>query len=307
MAVYTTLTESEICGLLSHFDLPILQAFQGASSGVENTTYFLTLESGSQYVLTVFENFAPESLGPYIELTTQLHQQNLPVPCPLVDRKGIALQTIVGKPALLFVRAPGKHIESVEPSICHQVGNMLAKIHIAAPGPETLPLAQSCDLIWTKETLALVNSSLDKADAKLLERQLHLASDLQTRGLPRGIIHGDLFRDNVLVQNGIITAIIDFYNAGRDVLLIDLAIAANDWCFTQKRSKDDCVSALLEGYQAIHPLSEAEQSSWRDCLQVAAARLWLSRQKRLLMSQQGYERTIKDPDEYRSLLLYHLK
>jgi len=307
MAVYTTLTESEIRGLLSHFDLPALWSFQGASSGVENTTYFLTLESGAQYVLTVFEYFSPQSLRPYIKLTTQLHQQRLPVPCPLVDRQGIVLHTTAGKPALLFTRAPGNHIESVDPPICQQVGSMLARIHLAIPNPEMFSLAQSCSLIWMKETLTLVKSSLDKSDINLLERQLELSADLQTRHLPRGIIHGDLFRDNVLIQDSVITAVIDFYNAGPDILLIDLAIAANDWCFTQKSSGNDCESALLDGYQMIRPLSEVEHSSWRDCLQVAAARLWLSRQKRLLMPQQGYERTIKDPGEYRSLLLYHLK
>ena len=307
MAVYTTLTESEICDLLSHFDLPELAAFEGARSGVENTTYFLSLESGARYVLTVFEHFPPQSLPPYITLTTLLHQCQLPVPCPLTDRSGNALHTIAGKPALLFERAPGRHIDLIDPAICRQVGETLARIHLAAPKPELLSFAASCGLAWMKETLALVKQSLDKNDVILLEQQIDLSSELLTRSLPRGIIHGDLFRDNVLVQNHAVTAVIDFYNASPDIFLIDLAIAANDWCFTPTDLSDDRASALLGGYQAIRPLSDSEQRSWQDCLQVAAARLWLSRQKRLLNTQQRSGSVTKNPAEYRSLLIYHLE
>jgi len=309
MAVYTTLTESEINSLLSRFTLPELHSFQGASSGVENTTYFLTLNSGVQYVLTVFETLSVDSLNPYIQLTTQLHLRDLPVPCPLVDMDGRALQTIANKPALLFIRSPGKHIEHSEPEICRQVGINLAKIHDATrTAPlNTLVIANPCGLTWMRETLALVNSSLDKSEIKILQSQIDLSVDLGARGLPRAIIHGDLFRDNVLVHEGTITALIDFYNAGEDTALIDLAITANDWCYAQQDGEvEHRVTALLEGYQKIRPLSSPEVSSWQDSLTIAAARLWLSRQRRLILVNHGGKGTVKNPFEYQQLLFCHL-
>jgi len=309
MAVYTTLTEFEISNLLSRFALPTLHSFQGASSGVENTTYFLTLNSGTQYVLTVFENFSPPALSPYIQLITQLHLHGLPVPCPLTDRHGVVLQTIVRKPALLFVRMPGKHVEDPEPEICKKLGINLAKIHdvtSAAPLRE-LTLVNPCGLAWMKETLALVSDSLDKAEIKILQEQIDLSADFELRDLPRAIIHGDLFRDNVLTHKGTITALIDFYNAGKDVALIDLAITANDWCYAQNDAMTSRrLAALLDGYQMVRPLDSLEISSWRDSLTIAAARLWLSRQKRLILARRGGKDTVKNPFEYQQILLQHL-
>jgi homoserine kinase type II len=305
MAVYTTLTRLEIHSLLQRFNLPGLQAFQGSSSGIENTTYFLTLETGFQYVLTVFETLSTATLAPYIQLLTQLNSRGLPVPCPCVDKHGSALQNVAGKPALLFHRAPGKHIDNPTYQDCHAVGAVLAMLHSATSSTafEQQTLPNPCGLAWMKETLAFVQSSLDPADIKILHNQITLSAELESRKLPRGIIHGDLFRDNVLMEDGQITAVIDFYNAGQDVLLLDMAVAANDWCYARNENHID---AFLDGYRCQRPLNPSETGSWTEYLQVAAARLWLSRLKRLVLSRQGHKGAVKSPDEYKLLLLQHL-
>ena len=310
MAVYTTLTELELQSLLVSFNLPGLHSFHGSADGIENTTYFLTLKTGEQYVLTVFETHVAESLQPYIELMELLAHTRLPVPHPCIDSRGEALQLIAGKPALLFLRSPGKHIDIATPSLCYAVANMLARIHAPTQMlPTAFPaLDAPSNLLWMQETLQFVQHSLAAADVKLLLEQITLAADLQLRQLPTGIIHGDLFRDNVLLVNNSISAVIDFYNARRDALLMDLAIMANDWCYAGGDGKQiaACVDALLNGYQQHRPLLSVETHSWADCLQVAAARLWLSRQKRVVLSRAGSKGLIKDPDEYRRLLLGHI-
>jgi len=311
MAVYTTLTKPEIESLLAHFNLPNLRNFHGSTSGIENTTYFVTLNNGSQYVLTVFESFSADALRPYIHLMSLLGNHKLPVSSPCIDKEGIALQTIANKPALLFPRSPGKHIEIPTSENCHAVGCMLARIHLVTLNisSNSPALLNPCDLSWMNETLGLIKSSLDQTDIKILQDQIRLYADLDSRQLPRAVIHGDLFRDNVLIENDNITAVIDFYNAGEDILLMDLAIAANDWCNAHTSATDNNknIDALLNGYQLHRPFSATEFNSWQECLQVAAARLWLSRQKRLVLSQLGNKGAVKDPSEYRVLLLDYLK
>lgn len=309
MAVYTTLTKTEIESLLAHFNLAGLHDFQGSSSGVENTTYFLCLNSGARYVLTVFESFSAATLGPYIQLMIALGKHDLPVPAPCIDNTGAALQLVANKPALLFPRAPGQHIEIPSSPACHAIGATLARIHnVTEASANTLPaIINPCGLAWMQETLALVKHSLEQSDINLLRGQIALSADLELRRLPSAIIHGDLFRDNALMENGAITAIIDFYNAGRDILLLDLAITANDWCYSQNMPTcAENIEGLLSGYQLHRSLDPSENASWRDCLQVAAARLWLSRQKRVVLSRQGHKGAIKNPDEYKQLLLAHL-
>lgn len=311
MAVYTTLTELELQSLLSNFNLIGLHSFQGSAAGIENTTYFLTLETGELYVLTVFETHSATALQPYIELMMLLANANLPVPHPCIDSRGVALQLIAGKPALLFLRSPGKHIDVATPSLCYDVANTLARIHTVTQAPHTGPSALSGpgNLLWLQQTFQFVQGTLDATDIKLLHEQIDLAAELESRLLPTGIIHGDLFRDNVLLENSRITAIIDFYHANCDVLLIDLAIMANDWCYTQSDHSQaaERVEALLNGYQQHRPLLKSESDSWTDCLQLAATRLWLSRQKRVVLSRAGGKGVIKDPGEYRQLLLNHRK
>jgi homoserine kinase type II len=306
MAVYTILQHDELCRLLSHYDLAELFSFEGASAGIENSTYFLALVDGSSCVLTVFEQFSSAQLKPYIELTTLLHNGQLPVPRPIPDRQGKAMQMIADKPALLFERAPGQHLQVVDAPACLAVAEFLGKMHSVPMTPSLSSLANPCGLPWMKETYALVSHSLNAADQRLLLEQIALSEVLERRQLSWGIIHGDLFRDNVLFQNQNISAVIDFYNAGRDILLLDLAIVANDWCFMGSADQPALADPLLESYQQYRPLSPDELSVWHACLQVAAARFWLSRQKRVVLAQSGSSRLTKDPLEYKNLLLEHL-
>lgn len=310
MAVYTTLSLAQVNEIISGFDLPPAVLHTPASSGVENTTYFITLVSSRQLVLTIFESIDASQLPFYIAFLSALDAQGLPVPSPLVDKSGNRLVNFAGKPALLFPRAPGNH--RMEPGIteCHLAGQVLAKIHLVGMQMNDAPPDPN-DLAWMSNTFTFVEGILSAEDRKLLQQQLQLGNSLADAGLPAGIIHGDLFRDNVLFDHECISAVIDFYNAGLNMLLLDLAIAVNDWCYSRQivvngdNGSMARQSAMRDGYESIRPLQQVEADLWIPMLQFAAARLWLSRLDRVVQAGRGRARVLKDPAEYRSLLLLH--
>jgi len=307
VAVYTTLSESQVNELLSRFTLPTLHHMEGAGDGIENTTYFLTLLDQRRYVLTLFEMLGDEQLPPYVELMHHYHRKELPVPCPLLDSNGMAMQQLANKPALLFPRASGKHISSASIQQCASLGKALAMLHLAAVD-FCVEIPNPCGLSWAEKCAARVMPHLDAAGHHLLNDQLILGRVLQSRSLPRGIIHGDLFKDNVLFDGDEISAIIDFYNAGKDFFLLDLAIAVNDWCFDDAGHHFDLHQAsLMEAYQSVRPLNQEEILAWPDCLRWAACRFWLSRLNAALQLPKSGTNRLKDPSQYRSLLLFYSK
>jgi len=305
VAVYTTLSESQVNEMLSRFSLPPLQYMTGASDGIENTTYFLTLSDQRSFVLTLFEMLDAEQLPPYMDLMRHYNFHGLPVPSPLLDTNGVALQKLAHKPAVLFPRATGKHTAHPSVEQCVSLGKALAHLHLAS-ADFSVHIPNPCGLAWAEHTACRVMPHLEDSDCTLLSRQLALGRLLQSQPLPRGIIHGDLFKDNVLFEGSHITAIIDFYNAGTDFFLLDLAIAVNDWCFDDATHPSaEHQSALLDAYQSVRPLSAQENLAWQDCLAWAACRFWLSRLMARLRSSNTVAQRLKDPAQYKNLLLFH--
>lgn len=307
MAVYTTLSESQVNELLGRFDLPALAKLAPVNSGIENTTYFVTLVSGARFVLTLFEHNPPERLPLYIALLQFLQQQQIPVACPLVDARGNSLHILSGKPAVLVPFITGHHCQQPDPGHCYALGLALARLHQAC---QRFPLhiPNPCGLVWAEDIIQRLGPHLPEDDKKLLSQQVAQAQALQREPLARGLIHGDLFRDNVLFDGLQLSAIIDFYNAGEDILLLDLAIAINDWGFDSAgQARHDCQEALLEGYQSLRPFDPSDTLNWSRILQWAATRFWLSRLEALYLS--GPQRRLiqqKDPTEYKKRLLLHL-
>jgi len=308
VAVYTTLSESQVNECIARYNLPGLSAFQPVSAGIENTTYFLTLADNSQFVLTVFEMLSSTQLPPYLVFLSFLQKHDLPVPTPLADRQGNRLQMFLGKPAVLVPRAPGKHCGTPSLAQCASLGRVLAQFHRASVS-FTEPLPNPCGLEWAEQSVEKLKPRLCADDLKLLHTLLEIGRRLHSSELPRGIIHGDLFRDNVLFEGDHVTGLIDFYNAGQDLLLLDLAIAVNDWacCYDQAAPHAERQAAIMEGYQSLRSLSSAEQALWPHALQWAATRFWLSRLNAMNRSHFDPAQAMKDPLEYKNLLIFHLK
>ncbi|KGK43217.1 serine kinase [Nitrincola sp. A-D6] len=317
MAVYTSITSAELSQLLADFDLGTLSHFDGIEGGIENTNYFVTLLLRGQkkeYVLTIFEELTSEEMPFFVELGHWLAERNIPVPYAIRDKNGIALKQLKGKPAFLQPRFYGADVPATQlrPYHCFQIGEALARFHQAGSDFYLQRQAHRGVFWWRREAQAIAHR-LSPEDANLLNQEVLAFDKLRDANwdLPTGVIHGDLFHDNALFLDDKLEAILDMYNAATAYQLYDLAIVANDWC-----SRPDCSidtereTALLEGYAQIRAFTADEARAWPILTRTAAMRFWLSRLIPWLgiaqASRQGGEMKLKDPQQYKNILLSRL-
>lgn len=301
MSVYTRVEPGELEGFLRAFDVGELQSYEGIADGIDNTNYFVTT-TGGDFVLTLFEHYGDGELNFFLGLLAVLAEHSVPCAHPVANRAGAYLQHLCGKPAALLQRLPGGSVANPSAAHCAGVGEALARIHIAGadvPRHRENPRG----LAWFAETAAQVLPLLDEPAAALLREELAFQRALPVDGLPRGVIHADLFRDNALFQGEQLAGVIDFYAAGDDLLLYDLAICANDWCIQADTSLEaERLTALLSAYADQRQLLECERLAWPAMLRRAALRFWLSRLYDKHFPRPGDITHIKDPAHFERLL-----
>ncbi|MDB5940630.1 MAG: Homoserine kinase [Ramlibacter sp.] len=284
MAVFTEVADDEARELLRRLQLGELRELRGIHGGIENTNYFATTDQG-EYVLTLFERLSPEQLPFYLRLMKHLAQRGIPVPEPHAvpgqKQENLLLQ-VCGKPAAVVNRLPGHSELAPGPQHCATVGAMLARMHLAG---RDFPLAQPNlrGLPWWNETVPVVLPYLDPPQADLLRSELafqnHVAASSSYAALPRGPIHADLFRDNVMFDGRELGGFFDFYFAGVDSWLFDIAVCLNDWCVDLPTGAHDAVRsrAFLHAYASVRPLESAERQLLPAMLRAGALRFWISR------------------------------
>ena len=281
MAVFTEVSAPEAQGLLTQLNLGTLQLLQGCASGIENTNYFVSTERGD-YVLTLFERLSAEQLPFYLQLMRHLALKGIPVPAPQADAQGHILHTLKGKPAAVVTRLKGRNQLAPGVSECQQVGAMLARMHLAAADyPQQQPNLRG--LAWWTDTIPVVLPHLDDAQRRLIETELThqqtLATEARHQALPRGPVHADLFRDNVMFDGSELAGFFDFYFAGCDTFVFDIAVCLNDWCIDLSTGEIDPAraQAFVSAYDAERALSADEIALLPDALRAAALRFWTSR------------------------------
>lgn len=285
MAVYTEVGFDEADQLLRGLGLGALTDLHPIRSGIENTNYYATTAKG-QWVLTLFERLTREQLPYYLRLMEHLSQHGIPVPAPQLDGGGEIVHQVAGKPAAVVTRLPGSHRLAPDVDHCRQLGAMLARAHVAARS-FAMPQPHLRGLAWWEATAPDVLPHLQPAQAELLHEELdyqrRLAASPGAAALPRGHIHGDLFRDNVMFDETAgedrLCGLFDFYFAGVDVLLFDVAVCLNDWCTDAASGRLDEVraAAFVDAYHALRPLEGAEVRALPALLRAAALRFWISR------------------------------
>jgi homoserine kinase type II len=293
LAVFTEVPEHEAGELVRKLGLGELRELRGIPGGIENTNYFLVTEKDGQpgdYVLTVFERLSFEQLPFYLYLMKHLAQRGIPVPEPHAapssvradNADGELLHKLCGKPAAVVDKLRGRSELAPTAAHCAAVGEMLARMHLAARSyPRQQPHLRG--LAWWNETVPVVLPYADAAQAALLKSELafqnHVAAGSAYAALPRGPIHADLFRDNVMFEQGRLTGFFDFYFAGVDSWVFDLAVCLNDWCIDQASGAHDpdLASAFIAAYAGVRPLAAAERQLLPAMLRAAALRFWISR------------------------------
>jgi homoserine kinase type II len=305
MSVFTTVTAPQLAAWLRNYSVGTLVELAGITAGIENTNYFVTTTHG-RFVLTLFEKLKPHELPFYLDLMAHLAGRGVPCPRPIAGQTGTLLGELNGKPAALVSFLPGKDRTEVGPAHCRRVGAMLATIHIAGRSYGAVMENPRGPRWWTT-TMPEVISFLDPDGAALLREEVRFQSRHRLLGLPRGAIHADLFRDNVLFQDDSVSGIIDFYFACTDALLYDVAITINDWCVDEAGALDaGRAAALLEAYRAVRPFTETEGPAWPVMLRAGALRFWVSRLHDFHLPRPGELTHAKDPDHFRRILRQHI-
>ena len=282
MAVFTEVSEQAARALLRLVPLGELTGLRGIEGGIENTNYFLSTDQG-EWVLTLFERLNAEQLPFYLYLMQHLARHGIPVPDPQANaHTGAVLHEVCGKPAAIVQRLAGKSQLAPQPVHCAAVGDMLARMHLAGRSYERQQ-PNLRGLPWWNDTVPLVLPHLDSAAAALLQAELAyqnaVAASSDYAALPRGPIHADLFRDNVMFDGERLTGFFDFYFAGVDTFLFDLAVCLNDWCIDLPSGQHDSAraEAMLAAYQAVRPLTDAERRLLPAMARAGALRFWISR------------------------------
>ena len=311
MAVYTKLSEKELKEFFSKYNLGKLLNYKEIKEGIENTNYFIQTEMG-KFILTLYEKRVEEKDLPFfIGLMRNLFDKNFPSPEPIVNKNGNYISEILGKKAAVVSFLDGKAKKILSPNDCFEVGINTAKLHIITK-----------DLTGKRENKLSVNSwrkiySKVKKDCskihfnlpKIIEKNLEMIEKNWPKNIPSGIIHADLFSDNIFFKNNKLSGIIDYYFSCYDFYAFEIAICLNALCFEGKNENLSFnvtkSKKFIDGYSSVRQLTTEEKISLKVLCQGAAIRFLLTRVFDYLNLTEGAIVKIKDPIEYLKRLEFH--
>lgn len=308
MAVYTDISETELAAFLAHYDVGELLSYKGIAEGVENSNFLLHTSSGS-YILTLYEKRVnPADLPFFIGLMQHLSEKGIRCPLPVHQQSGATIGELAGRPAALVTFLEGMWMRRPTVEHCREVGLALAGMHLAG-----------IDFSLSRKNALSVDGwrpLWDRAKDRADEVEPGLASEVEAdlghleaswpSGLPVGVIHADLFNDNVFFLGNRLSGLIDFYFACTDQLAYDVAVCLNAWCFEKDHAFNLTKGmALLGGYTSVRPLSAAEAGALPILSHGAALRFMLTRLYDWLNTPPGSLVVKKDPVEYLRKMRFH--
>lgn len=302
MAVFTSITFDDLSTWLKQFNLGQLLEFQGISSGVTNTNYLVTTDS-NKYILTIFEDTHIEELPFFIDLMAYLANKGLACPEPILNKNKQYLTIIKNKPGLIVSFLSGHEKKEVISNNCFAVGMSLASFHTKAKDfPKVRENSRGLD--WINTTFFQLKEYLSEKNIKIIKEEYAFQKEHFKDNLPKGLIHADLFTDNVLFDGDMVSGMIDLYYACTDNYIYDISITINDWCIDDDGEIDsNKIEAFMRGYESIRTLETDEIESLPIYLRFAALRFWVSRLQDFHKARNGEEVTIKDPNHFKNILL----
>lgn len=308
MAVYTEVSPTQLDELLCAYEIGHAVAFEGIRQGVENTNYRLATPLG-RFILTIYEKRVdPADLPFFVGLMEHLARHGLPCPLPVAGRDGRILHEVRGKPAAIVTFLDGGTVDRPSAAHCDGLGEALAAMHVAGMG---FPVRRE-NALSLAGWAALLDASVGRADTVVAGLAGELRSELEhlaarwPANLPRGVIHADLFPDNVFFDGARVSGLIDFYFACNDLLAYDIAICLNAWCFDADLAFNITrARALLAGYRRVRPLTASEIAALPILCRGSALRFLLTRLYDWLNRIDGALVQPKDPLEYRRKLRFH--
>jgi homoserine kinase type II len=308
LAVYTDIRDDQLRDYLQLYDLGSLHSLKGIAEGVENSNFMLATDAG-QFILTLYEKRVNAADLPFfLGLMDYLSARGINCPRPVAMRTGEMLGTLAQKPAAIVTWLDGVSVRRPTAAHCRQVGEVLAKMHLAAAD---FPIRRT-NALTLENWRPLALRSAERAHevepglAAFIATELDYLEANWPASLPRGVIHADLFRDNVFFLKDELSGVIDFYFACNDIIAYDLSICLNAWCFEHNWEFNVTKArALLEGYSAIRPPSAAEYAALPVLARGSALRFLLTRLYDWLNVPPGALVVPHDPREYLAKLRFH--
>jgi homoserine kinase type II len=308
MAVYTDVSDEELDAFIGSYDIGALTSFKGIAEGVENSNYLVHTENG-RYILTLYEKrVSREDLPYFLALMQHLAARGISCPLPVRDREGRTLKTLAGRPAALITFLEGLWVRRPAIEHCAGLGDALARFHLAG-SDFAMMRGNSLSLPGWQALYATIGRAADgvaRGLSGVIEKELKHLDGKWPKDLPEGVIHADLFPDNVFFLGDKVSGLIDFYFACNDMLAYDLAVCLNAWCFETDGSFNVTKArALLEAYEKVRPLTRAELDRLPTLARGAALRFLLTRTYDLINTDANALVKTKDPNEYLRKLRFH--
>ena len=307
MAVYTPVSDEDLAAFLARYDCGTLSFYKGIAEGVENTNYLVRTDR-DRFILTLYEKRVAEADLPYfLRLKQHLARRGVPCPVPVADRQGRSLNELNGRPAALITFLDGVSVKRPKVTHCGMLGEALARLHLAGADFGL----HRANALGPKGWQALYEKVAARADeiksglAETISDELRAQEALNSSVLPQGIIHADLFPDNVFFADGTLSGLIDFYFACNDALAYDIAICLNAWCFDDTTFNREKGAALLAGYEQVRMLTTAERAAMPMLARAAALRFLLTRTYDWLNRIPGALVVPHDPMDYVARLDFH--
>jgi|TARA_B100001741_G_scaffold298837_1_gene284736 homoserine kinase type II len=311
MAVYTKLSKDNINEILSNYSLGQLEKFQGIEEGIENSNFLLWINQ-KKYILTIYEKRVREEDLPFFsKLMTSLNNSNFKCPKPILNKNNNSISNFKNKKLMIVSFVEGKPKNNLNPSNCQSIGTEVAKLHQLT---KNLDISRANDLSiisWRK----IFDQVRDKCVAihkdlpKLIEDNLNDVEKNWPKDLPKGIIHADLFYDNIFFNKNNFSGIIDFYFSCYDFYAFEIAICFNALCFDGPKNNLSFnvtkAKSFIEGYNQIRTISDIEKENIKVLSQGAALRFLLTRVFDALNTVEGAIVKVKDPMEYLKRLEFH--
>ncbi len=310
MAVHTKLLKKDISDILGYYKIGNLLNFSGIKDGIENTNYKVKTTK-DYYILTIFEERVNKKNLPFfLSLMLSCNKKKICCPKPILDTKGKLTNNFNQKKIAIFSFLNGKSKKNWTELNCFELGKRLGQFHSINRSFKEKISNEFSLVFWKKIFKKMDRSKLDSVIPgihNLLKKELDIISLNWPKDLPKGIIHADLFPDNVFFKGKKISGILDFYFSCHDFLIYDLAITINAWCFIKGKFNRFFFNQIIKGYQSKRILTEKEKNQFNIILRGASLRFLLTRLYDSVNKKKNSLVTLKDPKEYYSILTFHIQ
>ena len=306
MSVYTILKNKHIKEILSLYNIGSLKSFDGISDGITNTNYFLNTDKG-KYVITIFEDIKKTKVTKYLKLMNFFSKKGLCAPEIMITKSGDLLTTVEKKPCSIMQKLSGKTVNESNNMLCKSLGEVIGTFHNFSQQYQGM-ISNSRDIKWIEKTIKKIEGHLEPNQLNLIKHCSKVFKKIFSSNLPCGVIHSDLFRDNVLANNNKITGIIDYYYSFNGPLIYELAVIANDWCVNKNGSINaKKYHSFINSYNSVRTITKKEMKQMNNAMIAAGLRFYLSRLVDMIFPKVGEITHIKDPSTFENILKKRLE